>query len=71
MVYKFFDKQSQGKGLANNKENIQLANELHKPIIKKINKRKVYSLFKENIWGVDLADVQLLSKFNKGFIMCY
>ena len=41
MVYKFFDKKSQGKGLANNNENIQLANELHKPIIKKFNKRKV------------------------------
>ena len=37
MVYKFFDKKSQGKGLANNKENIQLANELHKPIIRKFN----------------------------------
>ena len=57
MVYKFFDKKSQGKGLANNKENVQLANELHKPIIKKFNKRKVYSSFKDNIWGVDLADV--------------
>ena len=67
VVYKFFDKKSQGKGLANNKENVQLANELHKPIIKKFNKRKVYSSFKDNIWGVDLADVQLLSKFNKGF----
>ena len=67
MVYKFFDKKSQGKGVANNNENIQLANELHKPIIKKFNKRKVYSSFKDNIWGVDLADLQLLSKFNKGF----
>ena len=67
MVCKFFDKKSQGKRLANNNENIQLANELHKPIIKKINKRKVYSSFKGNIWGVDLADMQLLSKFNKGF----
>ena len=67
MIYKFFDKKSQGKRLANNKENVQLANELHKPIIKKFNKRKVYSSFKDNIWGVDLADVQLLSKFNKGF----
>ena len=67
MVYKFFDKKSQGKGLANNKENVPLANELHKPIIKKINENKVYSSFKDNIWGVDLADVQLLSKFNKGF----
>ena len=67
MVYKFFDKKSQGKGLANNNKNIQLANELHKPIIKKFNKRKVYSSFKDNIWGVDLADIQLLSRFNKGF----
>ena len=67
MICKFFDKKSQGSGLANNNENIQLANELHKPIIKKFNKRKVYSSFKDNIWGVDLADMQLLSKFNKGF----
>ena len=67
IVYKFFDKKSQGKGLANNNENIQLANNIHKPIIKKFNKRKVISSFKDNIWGVDLADMQLLSKFNKGF----
>ena len=67
MVYNFFDKKSSGSGLANNNENIQLANELHKPIIKKFDKRKVYSSFKDNIWGVDLADIQLLSKFNKGF----
>ena len=75
MVYKFFDKKSQGSGrslssasqLPNNKENIQLADELHEPIIKKIKKRKVYSSFRDNIWGVDLADMQLLSKFNKGF----
>ena len=66
MVYKFFDKKSSGSGLAN-KENIQLANEFHKPIIRKFNKRKVYTSFKDNIWGVDLADMQLLSKFNKGF----
>ena len=58
---------SSGSGLANNNENIQLANELHKPIIKKFNKRKAYSSFKDNIWGVDLADMQLLGKFNKGF----
>ena len=67
MVYKFFDKKSQGKGLPNNNENRQLANELHKPIITKFNKRKVCSSFKDNIWGVDLADIQLLSTFNKGF----
>ena len=67
MVYKFFDKKSQGNGLANNKENVQLADELHKPIIRKFNKRKVYSSFKDNIMCRDLADMQLLSKFNKGF----
>ena len=67
MVYKFFDKKSQESGAANNKENIQLANELHKPIIRKFLKRKVYSSFIDKIWGADLADMQLLSKFNKGF----
>ena len=35
-----------------------LADELHKPVIKKFNKRKVYSQFKDNIWGADLADMQ-------------
>ena len=39
-----------------------LAEELHKPVIKKFNERKVYSQFKDNIWGVDLADMQSLSK---------
>ena len=67
MVYKFFDKKSQGNGLASNKENIQLTDELYKPIIRKFKKRKVHSSFRDNIWGVDLADMQLLSRFNKGF----
>ena len=54
MVYKFFDKKSKGRGIKNEiKENQQLANELHKPIIRKFKKRKVYSPFKKNIWGVD------------------
>ena len=47
------------------KTKIELADELHKPVIKKFNKRKVYSSFKDNIWGVDLADIQVLSKQNK------
>ena len=67
MVYKFFDKKSQGSGLASNKENIKLADELHMPIIRKFKKRKVHSSFKDNIWSVDLANMQLLSKFNMGF----
>ena len=53
--------------VATNNENIQLADELHKPIIRKFIKRKVYSSFRDNIWGADLADMQLISKFNKGF----
>ena len=69
MVDKFFDKKSKGSGIANNKikQNLQLAEELHKPIIRKFKKRKVYSGFRDNIWGADLADMQLISKFNKGF----
>ena len=75
MVYKFFDKKSQGSGrplssallITNNKENIQLAKALRKPIIRKFGKRKVYSSIKDKIWGVDLADMELISKFNKGF----
>ena len=53
-------------------QNEQLAEELHKPIIRKFKKRKVYSAFKDSIWGVDLADMQLLSKYNKGirFLLC-
>ena len=45
---------------------------MHKPVIKKFNKRKVYSQFKDNIWGVDLADMQSLSKKNKAiqYLLC-
>ena len=76
MVYKFFDtkasspdRKTAGSGI---NENIKLANELHKPIIRKFNKRKVYSSFKDNIWDADLAVMQLLSKFNKGikYLLC-
>ena len=85
MVYKFFDskvaspdKKSVGSGAKRVNTKItpltikQLAEELHKPIIRKFKKRKVYSTFKDNIWGVDLADMQLLSKYNKGirFLLC-
>ena len=68
MVYKFFDKKSTGSGVNIPLEfNKELAKELHKPIIKTFKKRKVYSGFRDNIWGADLADMQLISKFNKGF----
>ena len=72
MVYKFFDKKSKGSGIFANEPNYQLANELHEPIIRKFKKRKVYSAFTDNIWGVDLADMQSLSKYNKGikYLLC-
>ena len=65
MVYKFFDKKSSRSGITN-EPNYQLANELHKPVIRKLKKRKVYSSFRDNIWGVDVADMQSLSRYNKG-----
>ena len=69
MIYKFFEKKSVGSGI---NSSLILENELHKPVIKKFNKRKVYSQFKDNIWGVDLADVQSLSKKIKGikYLLC-
>ena len=86
VVYNFFDKKTSGSGIKN--ENIsnqhpldlttlELAEELHKPISGKLKKRKVHSSFIDNIWGADLADMQLISKFNKRiffkkiFFRCY
>ena len=80
MVYKFFDKKSKGSGAkhVNTKlaiQNQQLAEELHKfhkPIIREFEKRKVHAAFKDNVWGADLADMELLNKYNKGirFLLC-
>ena len=55
-----------------NMANKEFAEKLHKTIIRKFEKRKVHSPFIDNIWGDDLADMQLLSKFNKGirFLLC-
>ena len=54
MVYRFFDKKSKGSGIVNNKQNYQLANELHKPIIRKFKKRKVNIIKEINIYYVQL-----------------
>ena len=77
MVYKFFDKKSTGSGFKKLKNTTKpsssiLADELHKPIIRKFNKSKVYLQFKDNIWEVDLADMQSLSRENKGikYLLC-
>ena len=58
MVYKFFNERTKVSGLNNE----ILAEELHNPIIKNFKRRKVYSTFKDNIWDIDLADMQLISK---------
>ena len=85
MVYKYFDKKPasladkstkrSGVTTPTNKslsQNQQLAEELHKSIMRKFRKRKVHSTFKDNIWGADLADMQLISRCNKGirFLLC-
>ena len=73
MVYNFFDKNSSGAntsgGAIKSKvmSNQELAEKLHKLIIRKFKKRKVYSSFEDNIWDTDLADMQIISKYNKGF----
>ena len=71
IVYKFFDKKFSESGITSG-PNYQLAEELHKPIIRKFKKRKIYSSFRDNIWGVDLADMQSLSQYNKGikYLLC-
>ena len=66
MVYKIFDKKSKGNGVSIGLESSeQLANKLHKPLIRnskkkqkqKKQKKTVYSGFKDNIWGADLATI--------------
>ena len=71
MIYKFFDKEFAGRSVKSI-INQQVPGEPHKRIIRKFNEIKIYLSFKDNIWGADLADMQLLSKFNKGsrFLLC-
>ena len=75
VVYKCFakksaslaDKYDSGSDIKNeNTSNIELAEKLHKSIIIKFEKRKVDSPFIKSIWGADPANIQLISKFNKG-----
>ena len=71
VVYRFFDKKSIWSAVGA-EANYQLANELHRQIIRKFKRLKVYSSFRDNIWSVDLADMQSLSKYNKGikYLLC-
>ena len=73
IFYILFDKETSDCGIENeNMSDHQLAEELHKQIIRKFKKRKVYSFFIDNIQGVDLANIQFIGKFNKGnrFLLC-
>ena len=77
MVYKFLYKKSAQLNKSSvsgtiNEPDYQLAYELYKPIIRKSQKIKVYSSFRDNIWGVYLADMKSLSKYNKGikYLLC-
>ena len=72
MVYKFVDRKS--SSLDKSSESgvdaepiYQLANELHRQIIQKVKRRKVYLFFIGNIWGADLGDMQ---SRNRPFIVC-
>ena len=69
MVYKSFSGRTIKNELISNKE---LAKELHKPVTRKFDKRKLHSSFIHNTWGADLADMQLIIKFNKEirFLLC-
>ena len=68
MAYKVFAKKASGKAMKNEiMSNKELSEELHKPIIKKFQKRKVHSSFIDNIWDADFIDMQLISKINKEF----
>ena len=72
MVYKLLDKTHL---LEQSKKKLSLIKNwkrLHKSIIKNFEKTKLHSLFMDNICGADLADMQLISKFNKEirFLLC-
>ena len=52
---------------ANNEHSLGLAEELRKPVIRKVERITFYSRIKENIWCADLADMLLISNFNERF----
>ena len=74
IVYKRFHKKFSGSGVKRNfipnqrpldLATQELAAKLHKPIMRKFEKRKVYSSFIDNICDANFADINLISKFNK------
>ena len=71
MVYNFFDKKSAGSGVGF-VLNRQLKNKIHQPILRKFKRGRICSPSKDNIWGVNLADMQLISKYNQriSYLLC-
>ena len=68
MVYNFFDKETSGVAVKSKiMLNQQLAQEIRKLIIRRFEKWKLHSSFIDNIWVVNLADIQLISRFSKSF----
>ena len=68
MVYKFFDEKTSSSGIKNKViSNKELAEELHKPIIRNFKKKKVGSPCIDKIWSADLSGMHLISKFSKVF----
>ena len=62
MVYKFFDKKASDRDIKNeNIWNQELSEKLQKPIVRKLEKRKVHSYFIDNIWSSDITDMQLIN----------
>ena len=73
MIYKFFDKKKSDDAAENenmsNQRPLDLDEELHKPIIRKFERKKLHSSFIDNISGAELADMHLITKFNKGICL--
>ena len=72
MVCKFFDKKTSGGAIKSPCQINNLQMNFINQLLKKNNKKTVYSSFKDYIWGTDLADMQLIIKFNKGihYLVC-
>ena len=77
MIYKAFDKKTGSQTIATGKTRLsveeQLAQELHKLVTKKFNRRKVYARFKGNISAADLTEIESLSSKNKNvkYLLCF
>ena len=73
MVFKFIDIKSAGSGIKSFSNQLQIPDEFHKSIIRKFKRKRIHYLFNDNIWGVYVADMQLLSTCKKGnrYFLCY